>query len=90
MISAAPAAPEQHLEMPTTAAVTDIRARQRPDPRKTREGEDDYAERMRLNLFAAIALIALVGAGIWLANVMVSSEKAHGCYSSGEHTCSLI
>jgi hypothetical protein len=70
--------------MRKTAAMEDARA-QRP-----LADEDDYAQRMRVNLFAAIALIALVGVGIWLANTMVSSEKAHGCYTSGEHTCSLI
>jgi hypothetical protein len=54
------------------------------------ESEDEYRQRIRVNLLAAVVLIALVGAGIWLANVMVATEKAQGCYTSGEHTCSLI
>jgi hypothetical protein len=56
----------------------------------TPESADEYRVRMRLNMVAAIVLVALVGCGIWLANTMVASEKAQGCYSSGEHTCSLI
>jgi hypothetical protein len=54
------------------------------------EDAEDYRQRMRVNLFAAIALVTLVGVGIWLANAMVATDKAHGCYTSGEHTCSLI
>jgi hypothetical protein len=54
------------------------------------ESEDEYRQRIRANLLAAAVLVVLVGAGIWLANAMVATEKAHGCYSSGEHTCSLI
>ena len=55
-----------------------------------READDDFPDRMRVNLVAAIALIALTLFGIWLANTMVATEKAHGCYSSGQQTCSLI
>ena len=55
-----------------------------------RDNDDDFRDRMRVNLFAAVVLIALTLFGIWLANTMVATEKAHGCYSSGEHTCSLI
>jgi hypothetical protein len=52
--------------------------------------DQEFRQRMRLNLVAAVALIALTLFGVWLANAMVASEKTHGCYVSGEHTCSLI
>jgi hypothetical protein len=57
---------------------------------KAPENDDDFRDRMRVNLFAAIALIALTLFGVWLANTMVRTQKAQGCYSSGERTCSLI
>jgi hypothetical protein len=54
------------------------------------ESEAEYRQRMRLNLFGAIAVIVLIGVGILLVNAMVETEKEQGCYSSGQHTCSLI
>jgi hypothetical protein len=70
---------------------SDARAPRRvADPVGAPESDAEYRQRMRANLLAAAVLVVLVGAGIWLANAMVAAEKAHGCYSSGEHTCSLI
>ena len=60
------------------------------DPAERTDSNDEYRDRMRVNLFAAIVLVVLMGVGIWLVNIMVDSQKARGCYSSGEHTCSLI
>jgi hypothetical protein len=54
------------------------------------EPEDDDSQRMRVNIAAAAALLVLIAIGIWLTSAMVESQKVHGCYSSGEHTCSLI
>jgi hypothetical protein len=45
---------------------------------------------MRVNLFAAAALIALIGVGIYIVDAMVETQKAHGCYTSGQRSCSLI
>jgi hypothetical protein len=52
------------------------------------ESEDDH--RMRVNLFAAVAIIVLITVGMWLANALVETQRAQGCYSSGARTCSLI
>jgi hypothetical protein len=48
-----------------------------------------YRHRMRVNFFAAGLLILLMGAGMWIADAMVDTQKAHGCYASGQR-CSLI
>ena len=51
---------------------------------------DAYRHRMRVNFFAAGFLIILMGAGMFIANAMVDTQKAHGCYTSGQRSCSLI
>jgi hypothetical protein len=52
--------------------------------------EDDYRHRMRVNFFAAGFLIVLMGFGMFIANAMVETQKAHGCYTSGQHSCPLF
>jgi hypothetical protein len=52
------------------------------------ESEDDH--RMRVNLFAAVAIAVLIALGVWLANALVETQRVQGCYSSGARTCSLI
>jgi hypothetical protein len=54
------------------------------------EGDDGYRHRMRMNLLAAAAVAVLMGAGMWIAGAMVETQKAHGCYTSGQRFCSLI
>jgi len=54
------------------------------------ESDDDFRNRMRDNLFAAVAVIVLMCIGVWLVDVMVDTQKAHGCYTPGERSCSLI
>jgi hypothetical protein len=54
------------------------------------ESEDDFRHRMHVNLAAAIAILVLITVGVLLANAMVETEKAQGCYQSGDHTCSLL
>ena len=56
----------------------------------SQDRDDEYRHRMLVNLLAAMVLVALMGAGLWLVNTMVESQKAQGCYTSGERTCSLI
>lgn len=55
-----------------------------------REGEDEYRHRVRVNLFATLAVVALITIGVWIANMMVETQKAQGCYASGMRICSLI
>ena len=45
---------------------------------------------MRVNLLATLAVAALIAIGIWIANGMVETQKAQGCYASGTRMCSLI
>jgi hypothetical protein len=53
-------------------------------------GDDGYRHRMRMNLLAVAVVAVLMGAGIWIADAMVATQKAHGCYTSGQRFCSLI
>jgi len=53
-------------------------------------GDDGYRHRMRMNLLAVAAVVVVMGAGIWIAGAMVNTQKAHGCYTSGQRFCSLI
>jgi hypothetical protein len=54
------------------------------------EDDDGYRHRMRMNLLAVAAVAVVMGAGIWIVDAMVDTQKAHGCYSSGQRFCSLI
>jgi hypothetical protein len=65
-----------------------VRVRNVADSEDRPESEDDH--RMRVNLFAAVAIILLITVGVWLANALVETQRAQGCYSSGARTCSLI
>lgn len=61
-------------------------------PRLTasREDEDEYRHRMRVNCCAAIAIFVLLAIGVWLTSAMVETHRVHGCYASGDRTCSSI
>jgi hypothetical protein len=54
------------------------------------EGDDGYRHRMRMNLLAVAAVAVLLGVGMWIADAMVDTQKAHGCYASGQRFCSLM
>ena len=48
---------------------------------------DDEDDRKLANAVLVIGFIALVAAGIWLANAMVDARKADECISSGRRNC---
>jgi hypothetical protein len=70
--------------------------RTRPDANPFRNGADLNAEpesdegRHRVNLSAAIVVVLLVAAGLWIVNSLVDTQKVQGCYASGTRYCSLI
>ena len=47
-------------------------------------------ERMMINIGVAVFIVALVGAGIWLANTMVDVRKTQDCVLSGRRNCAPI
>ena len=48
---------------------------------------DDEDDRKLANAVLVIGFIALVAAGIWLANAMVDARNADNCLSSGRRHC---
>ncbi len=56
---------------------------QRPDP-------DDYRHRMIVNAAAFVFVIALMGAGLWLADTMARMRKNQDCVLSGRRGCTPV
>ena len=54
------------------------------------EGTDDYRHRMTVNIVAFAFVIALIGAGIWLADTMAAMRKNQDCVLSGRRGCSPV
>ena len=54
------------------------------------EGSDDYGHRMIVNIAAFIFVVALIGAGVWLADTMASMRKNQDCVLSGRRGCSPV
>jgi len=54
------------------------------------EGADDYRHRMTVNILAFVFVIALIGAGIWLADTMAQMRKNQDCVLSGRRGCSPV
>jgi hypothetical protein len=54
------------------------------------EGVDDYRHRMTVNILAFVFVIALIGAGIWLADTMAQMRKNQDCVLSGRRGCSPV
>ena len=52
--------------------------------------EEDESDRRLANIVLAVAFVALVGGGIWLANAMIDARKADECISSGRRNCNPI
>ncbi|HEY6834726.1 MAG TPA: hypothetical protein VI251_19810 [Pseudolabrys sp.] len=53
-------------------------------------GTDDYRHRMVVNLVALVFVVALIGAGLWLADTMVRMRHDQDCYLSGRRGCSPV
>lgn len=54
------------------------------------EDTDDYRHRMKVNVAAFIFVLALIGAGLWLAETMAELRKNEDCALSGRHNCTPI
>lgn len=57
---------------------------------QTPESTDDYRHRMVVNVAAFIFVIALIGAGIWLADTMAQMRKNQDCVLSGRRGCTPV
>lgn len=55
-----------------------------------REEPSDYRHRMIVNAAAFIFVVALIGAGLWLADTMASMQKNQDCVLSGRRGCSPV
>jgi hypothetical protein len=54
------------------------------------EGADDYRHRMIVNILAFVFVLALIGAGLWLADTMAQMRKNQDCVLSGRRGCSPV
>ncbi|MGI8526216.1 MAG: hypothetical protein ACR2K5_08560 [Pseudolabrys sp.] len=56
-----------------------------------RSGEhDDYRHRMLMNAIAFVFVIALIGAGVWIADTMAAMRKNQDCVLSGRRGCTPV
>jgi hypothetical protein len=77
--------------LPARAVIGTGAARSVVDDNKPREDEpESERERMTVNIVIAVFFILLVGAGVWLANAMVSVRKGEECVLSGRKNCADI
>ena len=51
---------------------------------------DDYRHRMLVNIAAFLAIVALIGIGVWLADTMATMRKNQDCVLSGRRGCSPV
>jgi hypothetical protein len=54
------------------------------------EGPDDYRHRMIVNVAAFVFVIALIGAGLWLADTMAKMRRNQDCVLSGRRGCTPV
>jgi hypothetical protein len=54
------------------------------------ESEDDYRNRMIVNIAGFVFVAALIGAGIWLADTMARIRKDQDCVLSGRRNCAPV
>jgi hypothetical protein len=74
----------------STAHLKLVHGQRDVDLQRKREDEDEFRQRMKVNLAAAIVLLGVLAIGFWLVDAMVGTQKVHGCYTSGAHSCSLF
>lgn len=56
-----------------------------------RGGEaDDYRHRMTVNAAAFLFVVALIGAGIWLADTMAAMRRNQDCVLAGHRNCAPV
>lgn len=55
-----------------------------------RETPEEYRHRMIVNVAAFAFVVALVGAGFWLADSMARLRKSEDCMFSGRRNCNAI
>lgn len=80
----AAAAARQAREQEQNSPIKDLRKYEQP------RGHDDYRERMIVNIVAVGFLVALIGAGIWIADTMASMRKNQDCVLSGRRGCTPV
>jgi hypothetical protein len=51
---------------------------------------DDYRHRMIVNGAAFLFLVALIGAGLWLADTMASMRRNQDCVLAGHRNCTPV
>jgi len=51
---------------------------------------DDYRHRMIVNVAACLFVVALMGAGLWLADTMARIRKNQDCVLSGRRGCAPV
>lgn len=54
------------------------------------ENPDDYRHRMVVNVVAFAFVIALIAAGLWLADTMAAMRKNQDCVLSGRRSCTPV
>jgi hypothetical protein len=51
---------------------------------------DDYRHRMMVNAAAFLFVLALIGAGLWLADTMASMRRNQDCVLAGHRNCTPV
>jgi hypothetical protein len=51
---------------------------------------DDYRHRMMMNTAAFLFVVALIGAGLWLADTMASMRRNQDCVLAGHRNCTPV
>lgn len=54
------------------------------------EDNDDYRHRMAVNMAAFLLVLALIGAGIWLADTLAQMRRNQDCVLSGRRGCTPV